>query len=66
MVTKFENVMKRLATTGHNPKDLIDCSEVIPEPKAALTQVATLPPGKTLKDIQASVCLFFLSSRPIT
>jgi manganese peroxidase len=66
MVTKFENVMKRLATTGHNPSDLIDCSEVIPVPKAALTQVAHLPPGKTLADVQVSVRLFSLSSHPIT
>ncbi|KAI0061055.1 manganese peroxidase isozyme precursor [Artomyces pyxidatus] len=54
MVTKFENVMKRLATVGHNPASLIDCSEVIPVPKAATFGAPTLPAGTTLQDIDAS------------
>ena len=28
--TKFKAVMSKLAVIGHNPKDLVDCSEVIP------------------------------------
>ncbi|KAI0061053.1 manganese peroxidase isozyme precursor [Artomyces pyxidatus] len=54
MVSKFESVMKRLATVGHNPADLIDCSEVIPIPKPANFGAATLPAGSSLSDIDAS------------
>ena len=55
MVTKFETVMRKLATLGHNPALLTDCSEVIPVPKPATFGAPTLPAGKTRKDIQASV-----------
>ncbi|OBZ79394.1 Versatile peroxidase VPL2 [Grifola frondosa] len=54
MVTKFETVMVKLATLGHNPLDLIDCSEVIPVPKAVTLPPAILPAGKSLGDIQAA------------
>ncbi|KAI0046471.1 class II peroxidase [Auriscalpium vulgare] len=54
MVTKFESVMARLATVGHNPNALTDCSDIIPVPKAANFGAPTLPAGKTLKDIDAS------------
>jgi len=54
MVSKFEAVMKKLAVVGHNPLTLTDCSEVIPVPSKAKSNVATLPAGKTLKDIQGS------------
>ena len=55
MVTKFETVMRKLATLGHNPALLTDCSEVIPVPKAVKLPAPTLPAGKSLADIQASV-----------
>ncbi|KAI0061206.1 manganese peroxidase 1 [Artomyces pyxidatus] len=54
MVQKFESVMTRLATVGHNPFTLVDCSEVIPVPKKANFGAPTLPAGTTLKDIDAS------------
>ncbi|KAK7688317.1 Manganese peroxidase 3 [Cerrena zonata] len=54
MVTKFEAVMSKLAVLGHNPRTLVDCSEVIPVPSKAKTQVAKLPAGKTLRDIEAA------------
>ncbi|TFY81720.1 hypothetical protein EWM64_g2297 [Hericium alpestre] len=54
MVSKFESVMQRLATVGQNPRALTDCSEVIPVPKAVRLPAATLPAGKTLKDVQAA------------
>lgn len=67
MVTKFEKAMAKLAVLGQNPRELTDCSEVIPVPKKALSNVATLPAGKTLKDIQASVRIAgFFSSFTIT
>ncbi|KAI0069868.1 manganese peroxidase 1 [Panus rudis PR-1116 ss-1] len=54
MVTKFEKAMAKLAVLGHNPRDLVDCSEVIPKPAAAKSKVARLPAGKTLRDIEAA------------
>ena len=55
MVTKFENVMKRLATVGHDPNSLIDCSEVILVAVSVNLPVTTLPAGKTLADVRAAV-----------
>ncbi|KAA1470400.1 manganese peroxidase isozyme precursor [Dentipellis sp. KUC8613] len=54
MVRKFEGVMQRLATVGQNPRALTDCSEVIPVPKSVQLPPATLPAGKTLKDVQSA------------
>ena len=54
MVTKFERVMVKLATLGQNPRELTDCSEVIPVPAAVKLPAPTLPAGKTLKDIEAA------------
>lgn len=56
MVAKFEAVMAKLAVLGQNPRALVDCSEVIPAPSTLKAQVAKLPAGKTLKDIEHSVC----------
>ena len=60
MVTKFEKVMVKLATLGHNPRTLTDCSEVIPVPKAVRLPPPTLPAGKTLRDVEAAVRLLAL------
>lgn len=57
MVKKFEKAMSKLAVLGHVPALLTDCSEVIPQPKAAASNVGVIPAGKTLKDIEASVCI---------
>ena len=54
MVRKFEKVMAKMAVLGQDPRKLTDCSEVIPVPKPAASQVAHLPAGKSLKDVQAS------------
>ncbi|KAI0649957.1 manganese peroxidase 1 [Trametes meyenii] len=54
MVNKFEAAMAKMAVLGQDVNTLIDCSDVIPEPKAALPNVAKLPAGKTLEDIEAS------------
>ena len=51
--------MAKLATLGQNAHQLTDCSEVIPVPKKAKSNVATFPAGKSIKDIEASVCLFY-------
>ncbi|KAF8656124.1 hypothetical protein AX16_002762 [Volvariella volvacea WC 439] len=54
MVAKFEAVMAKMAVLGHDPRTLVDCSEVIPIPPAAKAQVASLPAGQSLSDIQAA------------
>ena len=55
MVRKFEAAMAKLAVIGHNPRTLVDCSEVIPVPAIAKAQTAILPAGKTRADVQAAV-----------
>ncbi|KAF8651047.1 hypothetical protein AX16_004910 [Volvariella volvacea WC 439] len=54
MVAKFTVAMTKMATIGHIPALLTDCSEVIPIPAAAKAQVANLPARKTLNDVQAA------------
>ncbi|KAI0347203.1 short manganese peroxidase [Trametopsis cervina] len=54
MISKFEKVMSKLAVLGHDPRELVDCSEVIPVPSTAKTTAAVLPAGKTRADIQAA------------
>nr|AFR44748.1 manganese peroxidase 3 [Volvariella volvacea] len=54
MVAKFTAAMAKMATIGHIPALLTDCSEVIPIPAAAKAKVANLPAGKTLSDVQAA------------
>ncbi|KAI0672336.1 heme peroxidase [Trametes maxima] len=54
MVRRFEAAMAKMAVLGQDVNALIDCSDVIPEPKANLSNVANLPAGKTLEDIEAS------------
>ncbi|KAH9934478.1 heme peroxidase [Epithele typhae] len=54
MVARFEAAMKKMTTLGNNLRSLTDCSEVIPVPKAAASQKAHIPAGKTNKDIEAS------------
>jgi cytochrome c peroxidase len=49
----FEVEMLKLGLLGQNLADLVDCSDVIPVPKAAQGH-AHLPAGKTQSDIQAS------------
>ena len=55
MVTKFEAVMKKLATLGQNPRALTDCSDIIPVPKTVQLPPPTLPAGKSLQDVEAAV-----------
>ena len=57
MVSKFEKAMAKLAVVGHNPLSLVDCSEVIPIPAVAKSQVAIFPAGKSNKDVVGAVRL---------
>ncbi|KAH8091360.1 manganese peroxidase 1 [Cristinia sonorae] len=54
MIKKFTAAMAKLSTLGHIPALLTDCSEVIPTPKPPKVKKATLPAGKTNKDIEGA------------
>ncbi|KAI0092714.1 manganese peroxidase 1 [Irpex rosettiformis] len=54
MVKKFEAAMAKLSVLGQKTHELIDCSEVIPVPPLAKSNVAVLPAGKSLADVQAA------------
>lgn len=45
--------MAKLAVLGQNPNTLVDCSEVIPQPKGN-PAAATIPAGKNIGDINSS------------
>ena len=51
MVQRFTKAMAKMTVLGNDVRTLYDCSEVIPVPKPAASQVAHLPAGKTLKDM---------------
>lgn len=53
LMQKFETVMSKLAVLGQNTNDLIDCSEVIPQPKGS-PSAAHFPAGKSIQDVDAS------------
>ncbi|KAJ6551134.1 manganese peroxidase 3 [Mycena capillaripes] len=48
---KFRAAMSKMAIIGHNRADLVDCSDVIPVPKAVVG-TPHLPAGKTMDDIE--------------
>lgn len=54
MTAAFKSSMEKLALVGQNTKNMIDCSEAVPAAAAAVTKPATLPAGKTMKDIQGA------------
>ncbi|RPD63886.1 manganese peroxidase isozyme precursor [Lentinus tigrinus ALCF2SS1-6] len=54
MVSKFTAAMAKMAVLGQDTNTLVDCSEVIPVPSKALSQVAHLPAGKSLSDVEGS------------
>ncbi|KAH8992833.1 manganese peroxidase 1 precursor [Lactarius hatsudake] len=56
MTSAFAAAMAKLSVLGQNPRNLVDCSDVIPIPKP-FTGSAHLPAGSTLQDIEAS-CKF--------
>ena len=41
MMLNFRTAMQKLAVVGHNPDELIDCSDVIPEPLPPVRKPAT-------------------------
>ncbi len=55
MMNNFKKAMAKMAILGHDRKDLIDCSEVIPVPARFSLPPPHLPAGKTIGDIESSV-----------
>ncbi|KAI0081249.1 melanin-decolorizing enzyme [Panus rudis PR-1116 ss-1] len=51
MANAFKAAMLKLSVLGHNINDMVDCSEVIPVPKAN-TKPATFPAGLSNKDVE--------------
>lgn len=41
MQSNFKSAMAKLAVVGHNPNNLVDCSEVVPAAKPAVNKPAT-------------------------
>ena len=51
----FKAAFKKLSILGHRQRDLIDCSEVIPEPPNVKVKPATFPAGLSNKDVEQAV-----------
>ncbi|KAJ7106689.1 substrate-free manganese peroxidase [Mycena epipterygia] len=52
MALSFKAAMAKLAVLGHNPADLIDCSDVVPAVVKTPVKAATFPATKSAKDLQ--------------
>ncbi|KAF5370947.1 hypothetical protein D9757_009888 [Collybiopsis confluens] len=52
MATRFKAAMAKMAIIGHDAKDLVDCSAVVPKPVSALRIPAMYPATKSFRDIQ--------------
>ncbi len=47
--------MSKLAVLGQNPRNLVDCSDIIPVPANTKLPPPTIPAGKSLADIEVAV-----------
>lgn len=54
MMAAFKDSMSRLAITGHTRSQLIDCSEVVPQPIPPVKKPATYPATKSKADVQVA------------
>ncbi|KAK0241265.1 manganese peroxidase 2 [Armillaria nabsnona] len=52
MQTEFKAAMLKLSTLGQDVSQMVDCSEVIPQPLAASLHGAHLPAGLNMNDIE--------------
>ncbi|KAF5391594.1 hypothetical protein D9757_002545 [Collybiopsis confluens] len=52
MAARFKAAMAKMAIIGHDAKDLVDCSAVVPKPVAALKIPAMYPATKSFRDVQ--------------
>lgn len=51
----FKAAFLKMSVLGHDINDMIDCSEVIPEPPTTPVAAAHLPAGATMNDIEQAV-----------
>ena len=56
---RFQAAFTKMTVLGHNVNDLIDCSEVIPQPPS-FTGKATFPAGFSIGDGEQAVCKVYL------
>lgn len=54
MMENFRNAMMKLSNVGQNTKKLVDCSDLIPEPKPVARRQATFPAGTNRFELQQS------------
>jgi manganese peroxidase len=54
MASSFKAAMAKLAVLGHNPDDLIDCSDVVPAPSSGSVAPASFPATKGPADLELS------------
>ncbi|KAF7791988.1 hypothetical protein EIP86_003015 [Pleurotus ostreatoroseus] len=52
MASEFSKALAKLATLGHNPANLVDCSAVVPVPPPAVKKPATFPATKGPQDLE--------------
>ncbi len=60
MQSEFKSAMIKLSTLGQDLTQMVDCSEVIPEPLAASVHGAHLPAGLNMNDIEQAVSHFVI------
>lgn len=58
--TAFKAAFKKLAVLGHDINNMVDCSEVIPEPPNVKIKAATFPAGQTNADVEQAVSIQYL------
>jgi cytochrome c peroxidase len=64
MQSAFAKAFNKLAIIGHNPANLIDCSDVIPGAPPLPASVAPhLPAGQTQKNIEQAVGTYSIFRR---
>ncbi|KZV87824.1 manganese peroxidase 1 [Exidia glandulosa HHB12029] len=54
MASRFSAAMAKLGLLGHDPRTLVDCTEIIPRAAPVARRAAIIPAGKTRRDIEAS------------
>ncbi|GJE87952.1 manganese peroxidase [Phanerochaete sordida] len=54
MAASFRAAMAKLAVLGHNRNSLIDCSDVVPQPKPAVNKPASFPASTGPQDLELS------------
>lgn len=64
MQSEFRAAMAKLAVVGQDTSEMVDCSEVIPEPQP-FNGPAVLPPSLTHNDIEQAVSIQLLMLRGI-